>query len=167
MFVELPMRSRRFGRPVYVRVQEPSIGEFALGIPDFLPSAKDRSESRIEWERWVNAMLARVVVEPRLSPEQVSRLGADRSVLGERVLSEWGFSGLEPAYLQLYQDNFLTMVRRLSKFTRRLPTEILQLPTHEFWLNYAILFGKGSEHVAAEPDGVPNPADLFYPNTVR
>lgn len=147
LWVRLPEQSRRAGADVVVYVRELPIGEFARGVPDVIPheatecfAALDpdgRYAARVGWQRWVDEMLSRVVVVPRLTPAQITLLGPDRDDLAQRCLRDFGVLGRE----RLYEKNFLAMVQKLAKFSRRFPSEILQLSTSEFWFNWTVLFG--------------------------
>lgn len=142
--------------PVVVQVGDLTIGEFSAGVPDAVPHPETRCygaadvAQRVQilrrWRQWEDQMLAKALRAPRLTPEQVQRLGPDRPHLLHSVLTTWGISVRgEPLYRQVYAETFIKMVRRLARFSRRLPSEILALPVRDFWLNWLVLFGGGAE----------------------
>jgi hypothetical protein len=146
VFILLPHRSALVGAPVYVSVRDDlPVTVFAQKLPG-LAAGRDR-EQRAGWERWVNELLSRALIEPPLTPAEVDALGeADRSAIGNTLLHAWGVSPTGDDILrELYAQDFLALVRRMAHLTHRLPTEILALSARDFWTNYAILFGAGSD----------------------
>lgn len=161
-WVTLPARTQRLGRPVVVRMRDLTAGEFAREIPDVViePStacyagldAERRARLRVQWEQWVDAMIACAVVEPEwLTAERVARLGADRELLGQALLQRWGIYQEVP-----YKRNFLLMLRKLALKTRRLPSELLRLPAGEFWFCYTVMFMEDIDGDLAEDVTAPH-----------
>jgi hypothetical protein len=148
-WIELPLRSAREGQPVLVAVQEPSIAEFSIGIPEVLPDPQtqcfqalgipQQDENRAAWQQFVHAMLARAIVEPEWlhgDPVAVRQLGEDADRLGTRMLQQWGVSASGPGH----GKSLLRLVRRMARTLHVPPTEILEWPASKFWRNQYILF---------------------------
>jgi len=45
-----------------------------------------------------------------------------------------------PAHV-LYNKTFRLMLRRMARYSKRLPSEILTMSVSEFWFNWLVLFG--------------------------
>lgn len=154
MRIPLPHRSKLAGQAVVVEtVDDLPLARFAEGLPTM--STPTGSAASL-WERWCNELVSRSLVQPSLTPTQVDQLGAvDRGAILNALTHAWGLPGAigaVPSALELYTADFRRMLRRMSRRTGRLPTELLAMSAREFWTNYVILFG---------PDTAPTERDVL------
>lgn len=158
-WVELPTRSAQLraagaiqaGERVMVKVREISVAQFAEHLPDMVPDLATecyaaapgaaRQQTVVDWERWLTALLAQVVVEPPLTTAQVIQLGADRDYVGNAIMKSWGVYLEDSPARVLYNKTFRLMLRRMARYSKRLPSELLTLSVSEFWFNWLVLFG--------------------------
>lgn len=161
-FVEIPSPSAR------IRCADVPAAVFFRGFTDDVPFTD--CWHRAEWneqhalavglQHWITGMLARVVVEPNLTPELVNRLGASRDVLARGYFETVGWIPRNPdadpaevptvtpapasrkkrpvdfaVLTDLPGRNLKGILQRMSTRTRTLPATLWMLPTSEFLFN--------------------------------
>jgi hypothetical protein len=103
-------------------------------------SQAERPKQIGRWYRWVERFLSEVLVSPALRPEETYKLGPDFDVLSSACLRVWNWSPDDLGeWTYMPHKGMVDMLRYMAKQTRRLPSELLDMPLPLFGLNIQIL----------------------------